>query len=127
MADRTITVRRLTTPTRTFVLTNSDLGDEEDPETVVDITNYVFKLLVKYDVTPGEFTDAQAAVDVTGSIVTAADGTFKFDLAVHQTNLPPGTWPGEIRFWNSTPATGEPPDGVLTVDYIVEQAVDSVV
>jgi hypothetical protein len=127
MADRTITVRRVTTPTRTFILTNADLGSENDPEGAVDITNYVFKLLVKYDSTPGEFTDAQAAVDATGAIVTAASGIFKFDLSVHHTNLPPGTWPGEIRFWTSSPASGEPPDGVLTVDYVVEEAIDSVV
>lgn len=120
MADKTIKVREDSAPgDQIFKLTT--FRNEDDPAGVVDITNYVFKLIVKRN-----FNDPDVEAlfdDLTGSIVTALSGIFKFVLTGAHTVLVPATYPGEIRWWASAPGTEEPPLDAWAVDYIVEPKV----
>lgn len=123
MATKRIVVRQNTTATLlTFKLTT--FRNEASPKTVVDITGYAFYLIVKPD---ADLADSRAFFDLAGSIVTAAEGTFRFTLTSAHTCLAPGTWPGEIRWFSGgAPATGTPPTDAWSVDYVVEQAIDNV-
>ena len=117
MADITITVREGSAPgDLTFVL--KDRRNEVDPLAEVDITGYAFKFIVKPTV---DSDDDEAFFDLSGSIVTAADGEYKFTLNATHTFFLPGTYPGEIRWWSGgAPSTAEPPTDSLSVDYVVE-------
>lgn len=114
----TITVRRNSRPVITRVL--YDFRNEEDPEAVVDITDYVFKLIVKPF---ADSTDAQAFFDLQASTVTAANGTYRFTLTPEHTCMRPGTYPAEIRWWSSAVAAGVPPLDSISIDFVVEDRV----
>lgn len=120
MADKFIVVREGSDPGDvTFVL--RDFRSEDGPNERVDITGYVFKLIVKRDLAD---KDADAFFDLTGAIVTALDGIFKFVLTREHTSFTPATYPAEIRWWKGgAPATAEPPTDSFSVDYTVEQKI----
>lgn len=113
MADKTIIVQQRIKTEVTYQLTT--FRNEYDPFAVVDITGYTFKMLVKRDRADA---DSLAWIDITGSIVDAASGLFKFELAAPQTALPEGNWPGIIRWWSGS--TGLPPNDAWSLDYVVE-------
>lgn len=118
MAQKVVTVRYNSSPTRKF-----ELLDEYGA--AVNITGYTFKMIVKpflaHEI-DGVLPDARAWFDKTGAIITAASGTFKFDLTPAETCLPPGTYPGEIRWWSGS--TANPPTDSWSIDYVVEEAAD---
>lgn len=119
MADKSITVRENSEPgDQTFVL--EDRRNEDDPRGVINITGYVFKLIVKRAF---DDKDSEAFFDLTGSIVSAAKGVFKFVLAREHTFMAPETYPAEIRWWTSAPATGQLPVDSFSVDYTVDTRV----
>ena len=115
MADKLLVFRENSIPGDvTFAL--KDRRNEDDPRAVVDITGYVFKLIVKRNL---EDADADAFFDLTGSIVSATDGTFKFVLTAAHTSFPPENYVGEIRWWTSAPGTEEPPLDSFSVSYSI--------
>ena len=118
MADKTITLVANTAPVLTYQLTT--FRSAANPYALVDITGYTFKLMVKPTLAA---PDAQAFFDLAGAIVTAASGIFSFTLTTAHTAFMPGTYPGQIRWWNSTPGAAEPPDDAWSVDYIIQPAV----
>ena len=121
MADIQISVRQNTRPIITRVL--RDFRNESNPVAVVNITGYALKLSVKREITD---SDSDAVFDLSASIVTAASGTYRFTLTPEHTFLPAGTYPGEIRWWTDGTATN-PPHDALSVDFIIQTAVDQVV
>lgn len=116
-----IVVSEYSRPTKTFVWTNSDEGTLQGPDNLVDITGYSFQLRVRR--TPIENTGlgTKLLVDLAGTIVTAAEGTFKFDLTAAHTGLPPGSYPGELLTWTSG-ATTNPPHYQKAITYTVARA-----
>ena len=118
MATKTVRVRRNTSPTLTFKLT--DFRNEAGSTTAVNITGYGFRLVVKSTL---DTPDAQTLISLAGTIVSATLGTFKFDLDVRHSGLAAGTYPAEIKWWKSGVATTDPPTDAWTVDYVVEEAV----
>jgi len=104
-------------PTLKFTL----LDDYGDP---IDITGYTFKLMVKPFLAneDGQLPDARAWFDKTGAIITALDGTYKFDLTPAETGIPAGTYPGEIRAWSGSATL--PPTYRISAEVTCEEAVD---
>lgn len=121
MATEVITVGEKTRPTIKKIW--RDYRNEEDPTKALDITGYAFKLCVKRALTD---PDSKAWFDLSGAIVTAASGIYKFDLTTEHTCIPPGTWPGEIRVWTDGTTTN-PPHDRISLDFVVEKAVDETV
>jgi len=116
--SETISVRYNSSPIITRVL--RDFRNEVDPEAVVDITGYGFRFVVKRDL---EDTDAEAWFDLAGSIVTAAEGIYRFTLTPVHTCQCPGTWPGEIRWWSGGYVAGTSPTDSVLIDYEVLESV----
>lgn len=124
-ATRTVTVRYNSRPTLNFILTKGDLGQEVDRSDPVNVTGYSFQLIVKPYLGDenGLLPDSRAWVDLAGTIVVEADGSFQFALTQAHTALPPGgPYPAEIRVWSG--ATTNPPTDVLFVNFNVVDAVD---
>ncbi len=121
MADKLITVRENSRPFLTFEMV--DFRNEVDPTLAVDITGWAFRLVVKNDI---DDPDAQALVDLAGVIVSAPAGTFSFTLTTAHTSLAPGTYVGEIRWWEDG-VTTNPPHDAWRVSYTVQKAVDNTV
>jgi hypothetical protein len=115
--SETITVRYNSTPTITRIL--KDARNEIDEDAALDITGYTIKLIVKQSL---DLADSRAWFDLSASIVTAASGTYKFELTPAHTCLPEGTWYGEIRWWSGDATY--PPDDAIQVDFVVEGPVD---
>lgn len=84
-----------------------DFRDDTDPSGIVDITDYVFELVVR---------SASTGVEVfrlDGSIVSETLGLFKFELGVEHTTLAPGDYDAELRWWDDPdPVRGAPLDAV---------------
>lgn len=120
MADKVVTLREMSAPGDiTFKLT--DFRNEIDPDAKVDITGYAFKLVVKHNL---DDPDTEVLFpELTGAIVTAADGTFKFTLTTAHTSMASGSYVGEIRWWATGAATGKRPTDAWSVDYVVQPAV----
>jgi len=118
MADE-IRVREMSRVVLRKVIPSRDDSDGTPP----NITGYAIKLIVKQDL---ELADSRAYFDLAGVIVDAANGEYTLTLTLEHTNLAPGTYPGEIRWWSDGVTTNPPTDSVA-VDYVVERAVDSVV
>lgn len=70
----------------------------------------------KLDAIQAELSEHRMAV--AGSIEKLIAST-----ASAHTALMPGTYPGQIRWWNSAPGAAEPPDDTWSVDFIVQPAV----
>lgn len=118
MASRTIYVTEYSQPTRTFLVTNADLGSELDPGTAADLTGYACKLVVRQNDVDLE----DAVLFSLAGTVTAVDSTVSFALTAEHTALPAGSYPAEIRLWASGTTT-EPPSESWPCSYIVSQAV----
>ncbi len=118
-ADRILVVRQNSRPGLfTFQLT--DLRNEIDSADPLDITGFVFKLIIKKDVNDA---DSSALFDLTGAIIDALQGVFSFTLTSEHTTHPAAVYIGEIRWWSSATATAEPPIDAFTVDYVVQQSI----
>ena len=100
-----------TKPVLTYNLTN--FRNTLSPNEVIDITGYAFELVVR------KRTGAEVWA-LNGTIVTAADGSFKFSLTHVQTFIPVGDYDAEIRWWASPPANRHNPDDAVVVPYIVK-------
>lgn len=116
MADLTILVREKSRPTVDFA---DNTAWKDKAGRVVDITGWTLKLAVKRLITD---PDSQVLFDLAASIVTAAQGAYKFTLDLSHTAFPPGTYPAEIRVWTSAPGSN-PPNDSKTVDFVIESAV----
>lgn len=116
MSD-TITVRYNSSPVITRILRDS--RNEVDSDAAVNISGYTIKLIVKQSM---DTPDAQAWFDLAASIVTAADGSYRFTLTPAHTCLPVGTWYGEIRWWSGDATY--PPTDAIQINYVVEDVVD---
>ena len=116
MPSVTIEVHEGTEPgDQTFVM--RDFRNASDPTAVVDITGYAFKLIVKREL---DDPDSACLFDLTGSIVTAADGTYKFTLTLAHTCMPAGDYIGQIRWWSGgAPGTEEQPTDAIDCTYRV--------
>lgn len=79
----------------------STFRDENAPSGIVDITGYVFELIVR-TVEAGE-----EVFRLTGEIVSASSGTFKFNLTPEHTFLTPDDYEAELRWF-------VPPDAPTT-------------
>lgn len=117
MAEEQIVVRQNSRPQITKVL--KDRRNEDDPFGAVNITGYTFKLIVKRAFTDA---DSSALFDLSGTIVTAASGIYRFTLTSEHTAFPPGVYFGEIRWWDGS-VSNNPPLDAIAVRYIVQQAV----
>lgn len=116
-----IRVRQNTRPQQFFQL--KDFRNPSDPNALIDITAYSFRLMVKRDLADA---DAQAFFDLAGVIAVALDGSVRFDLTAEHTAMPVGRYPGEIRWWSDAVETNPPTDAVR-FSYIVEDPVDKIV
>jgi len=122
MADVEVSVRENTGFPLTLVW--KDRRNEEDPFGVVDITGYAFELVVGFNtVNDDGFLVFTEAFKLTGSIVTAADGTYKFTFTPKETALAPGIYIGEINAWSSGTVT-EPPTDSLSFQLTVVERLD---
>jgi hypothetical protein len=116
MAELTINVREKSRPTVDF----ADVTAWKDKAgRVVDITGWTLKLVVKRLVTD---PDSQVLFDLTGTIVTATEGAYRFTLDLSHTAFPPGTYPAEVRVWTAAPGSN-PPNDAKSVDFIIEPAI----
>lgn len=116
MPSATIEVHEGTEPGDQIFVMRS-FRNAESPSTVVDITGYVFKLIVKREY---DDLDSAALFDLTGAIVTAANGTYKFTLTSAHTAMPAGDYIGQIRWWSGgAPGTEEQPTDAISVRYTV--------
>jgi len=115
--SETITVRYNSRPVITRIM--KDERNEIDPDAAVDINGWTIKLIVKQD---RNLPDARAWFDLSASLISVTDGTYKFELTEEHTCLPPGTWPGEIRWWKALSYV--PPDDAIQVNFVVEDVVD---
>ena len=118
MADKSVSVRENTSFDWTLQLLK--FRDESQPSAIQSVAGYAFRFRVwqvSFDDDGDEvFT---TLFTVTGAIVTAASGTFKFALTPDHTCLPPGTYDGEVVWWSSgTPTTDVPTDS-WSVEYEV--------
>jgi hypothetical protein len=117
MASETITVRYNSSPVITRILRDS--RNEVDPDAAVNITGYTIKLIVKQS---AELADSRAWFDLAASIVTAADGSYRFTMTPEHTSIPAGSWPGEIRWWSGS--TDNPPTDATQILFVVEESLD---
>lgn len=116
-SDSTITVRYNSSPVITRIL--RDERNEVDSDAAVNITGYTIKLIVKQS---AELADTRAWFDLAASIVTAADGSYRFTLTPAHTGIPAGSWPGEIRWWSGS--TDNPPNDAQQISFVVEDPAD---
>lgn len=119
MADKTIRLQWGTSLELTYQLFQTRNEAAVNALITDDISGWTFKLLVKRSKADA---DSLAWVDVTGSVVSNTDKTFKFVLDGRHTTIPPGTWPAQILWWSG--ATTNPPKDGWSVDYTIEQAVN---
>lgn len=118
MADETIRVVQGSSPVETLTL--KDFRNQTDPEALVDVSAKTFKLIVKRNV---DDIDASAFFDLTATL-PGGDGEYRLTFTAEHTSLVPNIYPGEIRIFNTlTPSSGQAPDDVRTVDYIVDARV----
>ena len=120
MADERCTVGYNSSPRKKFRLLD-ELGDP------VDLTGFTVKMMVKPFLSneDGKVPDSRALFDVTGTVDADQDentGEYYFDFTPAETCSPPGTCPGETRFWSG--ATTVPPKYRRTVDFVVSEPVD---
>lgn len=121
MPHTNIVVRQLSRPAVRFQLLN--FRDPSDRTTPIDVTGYLFKLMVKNTL---DLEDARAFFDLSATIVTATLGLVQFQLSIAHTGLPVKTYPGEIRWYSDGVATNPPTDAV-PINFIVQAPVDNVV
>lgn len=130
MADKQVTVRVNTNPSIRFQLTS--FRNEDAPDTPVNITGYAFRFRARQVAQtpsasiPGGYDTVNIELfDVSGTIVTAASGIFRFDLTETETTFAPGTYVAEIVWWSGGVVTENPTDA-WSVDYTIVAKLDSV-
>jgi len=128
MPDKTISVLEYSHPTLKFLLT--DFRNEADPDAIVDISSYEFDLLVKRTpLNDGEDvrdSDTSAYIWLESPMDDMAElalGTVTFYLTGSETSLPPGTYTGEIHWWDNGGTDARPTDG-WSVSFTVREAYD---
>lgn len=117
----TISVVENTRPKERRIL-RQDVRDQSAGSERVDITGYVFKLIVKSNV---DLPDSRAFFDLAATLFDAVNGVYDFDFTIAHTGLAPRSYPGEIRYWDDGDETKQPTDRIL-INYVVEGAVQSV-
>jgi hypothetical protein len=117
-----ITVRENSAPARRYTFTNADAGVEQNPDTAVNITGYVFKLAVKNN---EDDPDAEMVFDLTAALIDAVNGVLEFAFTADHTLLAPGGYPAELRWWTAAPAAGQNPKDGKRIPYTIERAIDA--
>lgn len=75
----------------------------------VDITGYLFELTCRFvDFRRDDKTVARVTWTITGSVVTATEGKFRFTFSTTQSTIPPGQYAGEMKVWTGGAVTDEP-------------------
>lgn len=91
--------------------------------TYVNIAGYLFELACRFvDFRRDDKTVARQSWTITGSIVTAADGKFRFTFTTTQSQIPPGQYPCEMKVWTGGAVTDEP-DAAEVYSLLVQEKV----
>lgn len=113
----TIELVGMTAPSITKILRDS--RNESSPDSIVDITGYTIRLIVKQNT---DIPDSRAHFTLDATLVTPTGGVYRFDFTTRHTGLPPGTYPGEIRWWPGS--TSSPAKDAVPVDFIITEPLD---
>ena len=116
-----IEVTRNSRTTITRVLRNT--RDQRTPTDPVDISAFKIMFSAKQRLSD---PDEAALFDILATIIDGPNGVYELALSTPETNIIPKTYFGEIRWWEDGDDT-KPPHDRIPVDYVVLEAVDSIV
>ena len=91
----------------------------------VNIAGYLFELTCRFvDFRRDDKTVARDSWTLTGAIVSASEGKFRFSFTTLESTIPPGRYPCEMKVWTGGAVTDEP-DAAEVYSLLVQERMES--